>query len=57
MRKLIWRIIFTLTALDCLGAWFNPKVIAMVWDASRVRYRSFYDSQMEAYEYLAELKR
>jgi len=55
MNKFIWRCIFTLTVIDCLSAYLKPRTIAMVWDASRMLYRSFYDPQMIAYDYLADM--
>jgi len=57
MTKLIWRIIFTITVIDCLSAYFKPNTIAMVWDVSRMRYRSFYNAQDQAYEYLVEMNK
>lgn len=55
MKRFIWRCVFTMTVIDCLSAWLKPKTIAMVIDASRMRYRTFYSAQDQAYEYLAEL--
>ena len=57
MRKLIWRIVFTLTVIDCIDAWFKPRTIAMIWSASKMRYRVFYYAQDDAYEYLAEMNK
>ena len=57
MRKLIWRIIFTITVIDCISAYFKPRTVAMIWRASKIRYRSFYNAQDDAYEYLAEMNK
>jgi len=61
MNKLLWRIVFTATVIDCLEGWMHPKRIRNAWETSKcvlnhLGHPSRCNPRERAYLYLTHLK-